>query len=171
MSKTYSVTGWRVGYIIAPAEITASIRKMHDFMTVGAPAPLQEAGAVALRLPDSYYAELAQHYLVRRDRLLRVLQATGFNPIVPKGAYYIMCDIGSWGFPNDVEFARFLVKDVGVAAVPGSSFFRNPAAGKDLIRFTFCKREETIAAAEERLQKVQTKQISRVFVQQSAVKD
>ncbi len=154
MSKTYSVTGWRVGYIIAPPGITGAIRKMHDFLTVGAPAPLQEAGAVALRLPDSYYADLAAHYQGRRDRLMKMLSAAGLNPILPKGAYYIMCDIGSWGYPSDVEFTKFLVKDIGVAAVPGSSFFRNPAAGKDLIRFTFCKKEETFAAAEERFKKL-----------------
>ena len=169
MSKTYSVTGWRVGYIIAPPEITGSIRKMHDFMTVGAPAPLQEAGAVALRLPDSYYKDLAEHYRVRRDRLLRVLNDAGFEAITPRGAYYIMCDISRWEFPNDVEFCRYLVTDIGVATVPGSSFFRNPSAGKDLIRFTFCKKEETLAAAEERLKKLQTRQISRVFVKQSSV--
>jgi aminotransferase len=164
MSKTYSVTGWRVGYIIAPAGITGAIRKMHDFMTVGAPAPLQDAGSVALGLPDSYYAELAEHYCARRNRLLAVLQETGFNPIVPKGAYYIMCDI-------DVEFCRTLVAEGGVAAVPGSSFFRDPAAGRNLIRFTFCKKEETLAAAEERLRKFQTKQFSRVAVKQSSITD
>ena len=159
MSKTYSVTGWRVGYIIAPESINGAIRKMHDFMTVGAPAPLQEAGAVALRLPDSYYAELANHYQARRDRLLSVLDAAGLEPFVPGGAYYIMCNIRPLrerhGLPNDVEFTRFLVKDIGVAAVPGSSFFRNAAAGKDLIRFTFCKKDTTLAAAAERLIKLQ----------------
>jgi len=158
MSKTYSVTGWRVGYIIAPPGITGAIRKMHDFITVGAPAPLQEAGAVALRLPDSYYVELAQHYQVRRDRMLGMLRESGFDPFVPKGAYYIMCNIrpfrDRWGFSNDVEFSRFLVKEIGVATVPGSSFFNEPAAGKDLIRFTFCKKEETLAAAEQRLTKL-----------------
>jgi aspartate/methionine/tyrosine aminotransferase len=154
MSKTFSVTGWRVGYIIAPPGITGAIRKMHDFMTVGAPAPLQDAGAVALRLPDSYYADLAAHYQQRRDRLMSMLNQAGLNPMLPKGAYYVMCDIGHWGYPNDVEFARFLVRDIGVATVPGSSFFRNPAAGKDIIRFTFCKREETLRAAEERLAKL-----------------
>ena len=151
MSKTFSVTGWRVGYIIAPPEISGAIRKMHDFVTVGAPAPLQEAGAVALRLPDSYYGELAAHYQQRRDRVMGMLERAGLNPMLPKGAYYIMCDIGDWGYPNDVEFSKFLVKDIGVATVPGSSFFGDPKAGKDIIRFTFCKKEETLRAAEERL--------------------
>ena len=154
MSKTYSVTGWRVGYIIAPPGITGAIRKMHDFVTVGAPAPLQEAGAVAMRLPDSYYIDLAAHYQQRRDRLMKMLGDADLNPMLPKGAYYIMCDIGNWGYPNDVEFAKFMVKDVGVATVPGSSFFSDPAAGKDIIRFTFCKKEETLRAAEERLRKL-----------------
>jgi aminotransferase len=154
MSKTFSVTGWRVGYIIAPPEITGAIRKMHDFVTVGAPAPLQEAGAVALRLPDSYYTELAVHYQQRRDRVMTMLERAGLNPMLPKGAYYIMCDIGDWGYPNDVEFSRFLVQDIGVATVPGSSFFSDPKAGKDIIRFTFCKKEETLRAAEERLGKL-----------------
>jgi aminotransferase len=155
MSKTYSVTGWRVGYIIAPPGISGAIRKMHDFMTVGAPAPLQEAGAMALGLPDSYYEELASHYLVRRNRLLAMLRNAGFAAFVPKGAYYIMCDVGNFlsagGFANDIEFCRFMVKEVGVAAVPGSSFFGDPMAGRDIIRFTFCKKESTLAAAEERL--------------------
>src|SRR5438046_10227580 len=102
MSTTFSVTGWRVGYIIAPPGITGSIRKMHDFMTVGAPAPLQDAGAVALKLPDSYYKDLAEHYRVRRDRLLRVLREVGFDAITPRGAYYNICDISSWESQNDV---------------------------------------------------------------------
>ena len=131
---------------------------MHDFLTVGAPAPLQDAGAVALRLPDSYYADLAKHYQQRRDRVMNMLEDAGLNPLLPKGAYYIMCDIGNWGYPNDVEFGRFLVKDIGVATVPGSSFFSDPASGKDIIRFTFCKKEETLRAAELRLKKLaQTK--------------
>src|SRR5713101_4848368 len=96
MSKTFSVTGWRVGYIIAPPGITGAIRKMHDFITVGAPAPLQEAGCIALRLPDSYFADLAAHYQQRRDRLMKMLKDAALNPMLPKGAYYIMCDIGKW---------------------------------------------------------------------------
>jgi aminotransferase len=163
MSKTYSVTGWRVGYILAPAGITGAIRKMHDFMTVGAPAPLQEAGAVALRLPDSYYAELAAHYTTRRDRLFGVLKDAGLNPFMPRGAYYIMCNIKplreQYGLADDVEFGRFLVKEIRVAAVPASSFFRDPASGKDLIRFTFCKKEETLAAAAERLEKLKNQPV------------
>jgi aminotransferase len=158
MSKTYSVTGWRVGYILAPASITGAIRKMHDFMTVGAPAPLQEAGAVALRFPASFYEELARHYTGRRNRLLAVLQNSGFNPFVPSGAYYIMCNVKTLRernhLENDVEFCRFLVKEIGVAAVPASSFFRDPASGRDLIRFTFCKKDSTLDAAAERLARV-----------------
>ncbi len=154
MSKTYSVTGWRVGYSIAPPAITSAIRKMHDFITVGAPAPLQDAGAVALGLPDSYYEDLASRYQERRDRMIKILDESGFDYIVPKGAYYMMSDITRWGFENDVEMSKFLVTEVGVATVPGSSFFSNPESGKDLIRFTFCKKLETLAAAEERLRKM-----------------
>jgi aspartate/methionine/tyrosine aminotransferase len=154
MSKTYSVTGWRVGYSIAPPAITAAIRKMHDFLTVGAPAPLQDAGAVALSLPDSYYEGLASRYQERRDRMIKMLDDAGFDYIVPKGAYYMMSDITRWGFDNDVEMSKFLVTEIGVATVPGSSFFSDPKSGKDLIRFTFCKKPETLAAAEERLMKV-----------------
>jgi aminotransferase len=116
---------------------------------------------VALRLPDSYYVELAAHYQTRRDRMLGMLRQAGFDPFVPKGAYYVMCNIrpfrDRWGFANDVEFSRFLVKEIGVATVPGSSFFNEPAAGKDLIRFTFCKKEETLAAAEQRLMKMRAR--------------
>jgi aminotransferase len=155
LSKTYSVTGWRVGYIISPPQIAGAIRKMHDFVTVGAPAPLMDAGAIALRLPDEYYVNLAKHYQERRDRTMKMLTEAGLNPMLPKGAYYIMCDIGSWGYPNDVEFSRFMVQEIGVATVPGSSFFRDPASGKHIIRFTFCKKDETLAAAEERLKKMQ----------------
>lgn len=154
MSKTYSVTGWRVGYSIAPPEITTAIRKMHDFITVGAPAPFQEAGAVALRLPDSYYEELAVNYQMRRDRMIQMLDEAGFDYIIPKGAYYIMSDITRWGSLNDIEMCKYLVTELGIATVPGSSFFSNPESGRDLIRFTFCKKPETLAAAEERLKKM-----------------
>jgi aminotransferase len=154
LSKTYSVTGWRVGWVIAPPELTASIRKVHDFLTVGAAAPLQQAGVTALNLPDSYYTDLARTYQQKRDLLLNILQGAGFRCYMPKGAYYIMCDISSFGFPDDVAFARHLVEEIGVGAVPGSSFFADPADGANLIRFCFAKRPETLAAAGERLQRL-----------------
>jgi aspartate/methionine/tyrosine aminotransferase len=154
LSKTYSVTGWRVGWAIAPPEVTSAIRKVHDFLTVGAAAPLQEAGAVALQFPPSYYENLAKEYLARRDRLLSILTGAGFHCFKPHGAYYIMTDISSFGFPDDVAFAKYLVKDIGVAAVPGSSFYRDPADGRTHLRFTFCKTEKTFQAAAQRLAKL-----------------
>ncbi|MGB6874461.1 MAG: aminotransferase class I/II-fold pyridoxal phosphate-dependent enzyme [Candidatus Acidiferrales bacterium] len=156
LSKTYSVTGWRVGWAVAPPEVTSAIRKVHDFLTVGAAAPLQEAGAVALRFPDSYYRQLASEYLERRNRLLGILTSSGFQCFKPRGAYYIMTDISNFGFPNDVEFARYLVKEIGVAAVPGSSFYHDPADGAQQLRFTFCKKESTLAEAERRLAKLRS---------------
>lgn len=155
LSKTYSVTGWRVGWAIAPPEVTSAIRKVHDFLTVGAAAPLQEAGAVALRFPDSYYEQLASDYLQRRNRLLGILGDAGFKCFTPRGAYYIMTDISIFGFANDVDFARYLVKEIGVAAVPGSSFYHNSADGAQQLRFTFCKKESTLAEAAQRLSKLQ----------------
>jgi aspartate/methionine/tyrosine aminotransferase len=154
MSKTYSVTGWRVGWAIAPATISSAIRKVHDFLTVGAAAPLQEAGITALSLPQSYYDELAQAYAVRRDRLLGILQRTGFRPYPPQGAYYVMADISAFGFPDDVSFVRHLVEEIGVAVVPGSSFFHDPKDGHSLVRFAFCKKEATLDEAERRLGKL-----------------
>ncbi len=157
LSKTYSVTGWRVGWAIAPPEVTSAIRKVHDFLTVGAAAPLQEAGAIALRFPDSYYEQLAGDYLERRDRLLGILGDAGFKCFTPRGAYYIMTDISAFGFANDVDFARYLVKEIGVAAVPGSSFYHNPADGAQQLRFTFCKKETTLAEASRRLARLRRK--------------
>ncbi len=154
MSKTYSVTGWRVGYTIAPPEITNAIRKVHDFLTVGAAAPLQEAGITAMSLPASYYDNLAAHYQARRDLLLEVLVGAGFQVFAPKGAYYIMTDISNFGFANDIEFTHFLIKEIGVAVVPGSSFYIDPKAGSQQVRFAFCKRDETLLAAKERLAKL-----------------
>jgi aspartate/methionine/tyrosine aminotransferase len=160
MSKTYSVTGWRVGWAIAPPEPTAAIRKVHDFLTVGAAAPLQQAGAMALKSPDSYYQKLAASYHDKRARLLKILTDAGFTVFKPRGAYYIMTDISGFNFDgrrasgkstNDVQFAKFLVATVGVAVVPGSSFYANPTDGASQVRFTFCKKESTLAAAEERL--------------------
>jgi aspartate/methionine/tyrosine aminotransferase len=163
MSKTYSVTGWRVGWALGPAEATQSIRKVHDFLTVGAAAPLQQAGAIALRLPQSYYEKVASDYAGRRERLLKILQAAGFTVFKPRGAYYIMTDISRFPDPDspafaadtrDVRFAKYLVQEVGVAVVPGSSFYNDSADGASQVRFTFCKKEATLAAAEARLAKL-----------------
>jgi aspartate/methionine/tyrosine aminotransferase len=151
VSKTFSVTGWRVGWTIAPPDITGAIRKVHDFLTVGAAAPLQAAAALALGLPESYYRELAASYRTRRDRLMGILTAAGFVCFEPRGAYYIMTDIADFGFPDDVAFARHLVTEIGVASVPGSSFYHDPAAGRAKLRFCFCKKDETLRAAEVRL--------------------
>ncbi len=154
LSKTYSVTGWRVGYAIAAAGLTDGIRKVHDFLTVGAAAPLQEAGARALALPASYYQDLARAYAVRRDLLLAGLRQAGFVCPTPRGAYYVMADIGLLSSDSDVQFADYLVREIGVAVVPGSSFFKRMEAGSRYIRFCFCKREATLQAAVERLQKI-----------------
>ncbi len=151
LSKTYSVTGWRVGWCIAPPETTAAIRKVHDFLTVGAPAPLQEAGAVALGFPESYYEKLAENYRGRRDLLLGMLERAGFRCFRPRGTYYIMTDISAFGFPDDVTFARYLVEEIGVAAVPGSSFYSRAEDGRQQVRFAFCKTDDTLRAAGERL--------------------
>jgi aspartate/methionine/tyrosine aminotransferase len=157
MSKTYSVTGWRVGYCIAPPEITGAIRKVHDFLTVGAAAPLQAAGAYALSLPREYYDALQKDYQARRDLLLPVLEQSGFKTFVPDGAYYIMTDISAFGFSDDVEFTRHLIREVGVACVPGSSFYSVPAHGAQQVRFCFCKKDETLQRAAERLSELRSR--------------
>ncbi len=154
MSKTYSVTGWRVGYCIAPPHITSAIRKVHDFLTVGAAAPLQAAGAFALSLPESYYTHLATDYQARRDLFLPALEKAGFGVSVPRGAYYVMTDISRFGFANDVDFAMHLVREVGVSCVPGSSFYHRPQDGAQQVRFCFCKKDETLLAAVDKLAKL-----------------
>ncbi|MFI5371614.1 MAG: pyridoxal phosphate-dependent aminotransferase [Candidatus Eisenbacteria bacterium] len=155
-SKTYSVTGWRVGWCLAAPRLTAAIRKVHDFLTVGAPAPLQEAIAVALSLPESYYERLVQGYREKRAFLVPALEAAGFGTFEPRGAYYVMTDISSFGFPDDVAFARHLVATIGVAAVPGSSFYSDPVAGRQRLRFHFARRKETLEAAVTRLARLRT---------------
>lgn len=159
MSKTFSVTGWRVGYIVAPPELTAAIRKVHDFLTVGAPNPLQEAGALALTFPDRYYTDLAAGYAQRRATLVPILQEIGFGCRAPQGAYYVMCDVTEVARRNgfagdDTEFARWLLQRSGVAGVPGSSFYHDPALGRSQIRFAFCKKLETLHEAGERLRRL-----------------
>jgi aspartate/methionine/tyrosine aminotransferase len=155
MSKTYGVTGWRVGWAVAPEKITNAIRKVHDFLTVGAPAPLQEAGAAALSLPPEYYAKLAEGYRVRRDHLIPALTNAGFRCFRPRGAYYVMTDIEAFGFDSDVRFAEHLVQKIGVACVPGSSFYRDPRDGARQVRFAFCKKPETLDEAARRLAQLQ----------------
>jgi aspartate/methionine/tyrosine aminotransferase len=157
LSKTYSVTGWRVGYAIASPDLINGIRQVHDFLTVGAAAPLQEAGVYALSLPVSYYEKLQHEYQRRRDYLLGVLEEAGFKCYRPDGAYYIMTDITDFGFENDVKFTQHLIRDMGVAVVPGSSFYRRRELGAQQVRFCYCKRDETLQAAAERLQKLQLK--------------
>jgi aspartate/methionine/tyrosine aminotransferase len=151
LSKTFSVTGWRVGWVVAPPELTSSIRKVHDFLTVGAATPLQHAGVAALALPDTYFAELARNYEAKRNLLVGILEKVGFRCYTPHGAYYVMCDASSLGFPDDVALCRHLIEEIGIAAVPGSSFFQDPTAGLQMVRFCFAKRTETLEAAAERL--------------------
>lgn len=157
LSKTFSVTGWRIGYLIAPPDLTNAIRKVHDFLTVGAPAPLQEAAAVALGFPDSFYVDLAEMYARKREVLLAALQEAGFPVFRPQGAYYIMADIRPFGATDDTEFARYLTAEVGVAPVPGSSFYNDQELGRTKIRFTFSKKEETLAEAAARLMKLRVR--------------
>jgi aspartate/methionine/tyrosine aminotransferase len=159
MSKTYSVTGWRVGFVLAAPDLTDSIRKVHDFLTVGAAAPLQQAGVAALNLPDAYYEKLSVEYQKRRDFLSDRLEQAGFRCYRPYGAYYIMTDISGFGFTDDLSFVRHLIENVGVAAVPGSSFFSNSETsnsnpGATLIRFCFCKKYETLEKAGVRLRRI-----------------
>ena len=154
MSKTYAVTGWRVGTILAPPHLTRAFRQMHDYVSIGAAAPLQEAGAVAYRLPRPYYDALAADYQARRDKLCGALVDLGFDLEPPHGAYYVMADFNAFGAADDVAFARHLVRDVGVATVPGSSFFHEKELGRRYVRFCFCKKDETLDKAVDRLRKL-----------------
>jgi aminotransferase len=154
MSKTYAVTGWRVGTIIAQPELTHAFRQVHDFVSIGAAAPLQEAGAAAYRFPRPYYTQLAAEYQARRDRFCNALWEIGFDFEAPQGAYYIVAGITAFGVTDDVEFARYLVQEIGVATVPGSSFFQDKSLGRSYVRFCFCKRDETLDEAARRLRKL-----------------
>ncbi len=151
LSKTFSVTGWRLGYCIAPSDLTDGIRRVHDFLTVGAPHPLQIAGAAALGLPDTYYVTLREDYRRRKDLWVDYMRRAGFEFSEPEGAYYVMADIASLGWKSDVEFVRHLVREIGVAAVPGSSFYAPAESGRTKVRFMFAKKEETLHQAGERL--------------------
>ena len=159
LSKTYSITGWRLGYVVAPPAFIDGARKVHDFLTVGAAAPLQEAAIAGLEMPDAYYAHLAEIYAAKRDLFLDGLRAAGLTFTEPEGAYYVMVDISEFGAPDDVAFCEWLARDVGVAAVPGSSFFREPV--NHLIRFHFAKREDTLRAAIARLAQLRDKAAAR----------
>jgi aminotransferase len=151
LSKTYAVTGWRVGWAVADARLSAGIRAVHDFLTVAAAAPLQHAGIAALKMPQTYYDRIRLDYAKRRETMLAVLAEVGFEARPPEGAYYVMADIGHLGFEDDTKAALHLVEHVGVATVPGSSFFANAADGRRLLRFAFPKKLETLQAAGERL--------------------
>jgi aspartate/methionine/tyrosine aminotransferase len=154
MSKTYSVTGWRVGWVLAAPDLTDSIRKVHDFLTVGAAAPLQQAGVTALGWGREYYDRLSVEYDSRRQHLLETLRMAGLRPIRPQGAYYVIADITATGFPNDLAFVRHLIETCGVACVPGSSFFAQPDRGAGFVRFCFCKKYETLELARRNILKL-----------------
>jgi len=155
LSKTYSITGWRLGYLIAPRNIIDGARKVHDFLTVGAAAPLQEAAVTALNFGDEYYRNLRDVYTQKRDFFIKGLDRLGLKYTVPQGAYYVMVDISEFGAKNDLEFCEWMAREVGVAAVPGSSFFREEV--NHLIRFHFVKKEETLEEALKRLESLKEK--------------
>lgn len=154
MSKTYSATGWRVGWVIAPEQISNAVRKVHDFLTVGAPAPLQEAGVTALRLPEDYYFRLARFYRHKRGIICTELALAGFVPFTPRGAYYVLTDVSGLTQMADFDFAIHLVNEFGVATVPGSSFYSSRELGRSKIRFAFCKTEETLRRAISRIERL-----------------
>lgn len=152
LSKTYSITGWRLGYVIASADIIDEVKKVHDFLTVGAPAPLQEAAALALAFPRAYYEALTADYTRKRDLFLGYLKEAGLTYSEPQGAYYVLVDFSNLDVKDDMHFSRWLAREVGVSGVPGSSFFKEPV--NHLVRFHFAKNESTLAAAGERLQRL-----------------
>jgi aminotransferase len=156
LSKTFSCTGWRLGYTIAPEAQTAAIRKVHDFLTVGAPAPLQAAGAVGMHFDADYYNHLALDYRSRRTVLCDALTEAGFVFTQPEGAYYVLADFSGLSDMDDVSFAKWMCEEIGVASVPGSSFYSGKQGGRTLVRFAFCKKYETLKRAAERLATVRS---------------
>jgi aminotransferase len=162
LSKTYAITGWRLGYAIAPEPVTQRIRKLHDFLTIGAPAPLQEAAVTALNFPNDYYEKMQSEYSALKDRFLGHLRQCGLGFIEPQGAYYVMLDISLFGFSNDYEFCRWMAKEIGVAGVPGSYFFHDPV--NQYVRLNFAKRVETLDEAGERLRRLKVGTFERLNV-------
>ena len=157
LSKTFSCTGWRLGYAIAPAEMSSPIRKVHDFLTVGAPAPLQTAGAIGMAFGPEYYNQMALDYRERRDVMVNALNEAGFRFSAPEGAYYVLADFSEISDLRGVEFAMWLAKEIGVATVPGTSFYHDPKLGDTVTRFAFCKKLETLEKAAERLAGIQAR--------------
>jgi aminotransferase len=157
LSKTFSCTGWRIGYAVAPFEMTSPIRKVHDFLTVGAPAPLQAAGAIGMAFGPEYYNEMALDYRERRDMMVTALNDAGFKFCAPEGAYYILADFTEISDLRGVDFAMWLAKEIGVATVPGTSFYHEPRLGENVTRFAFCKKKDTLERAAERLAAISAK--------------
>lgn len=153
ISKIYAVTGWRLGYVVAPPELSAAIRTVHDYLVICAPTPFQHAGLTALAQPDSYYEQVRREYHQRRERMMSILEQTGFSALPPEGAYYVLADFSAWKFTGNAEaFTRHLITEVGVAVVPGTAFYySDPALGNRLARFAFAKRPETFEEVEKRL--------------------
>lgn len=156
LGKTFSVTGWKVGWAVASPELSRAIFRAHQFMTFCGAAPLQEAAVTAVSQPTEFYTDLTQFYTHKRDLLLDALKSAGLSPIVPGGTYFVLVDISHLDFADDVAFCRFLTKEIGVAAIPPSAFYSTPADGAGLARFAFCKEEKTLAEAAKRLQRLQT---------------
>ncbi len=151
LSKTYSVTGWRIGWAISPPSLTGGIRKIHDFLTIAAPTPFHDAAVAALSMEEGFYARLVSDYQAKRDVMMDILGRHGFTAYSPGGAYYTMVDVSRFGFSSDSEFAQYLVKDIGVATIPGSSFYSDPSTAPQTVRFCFSKRDETLFEADRRL--------------------
>lgn len=161
LSKTYAMTGWRIGYVLAPPAITRVIRMVHDCTTVSVPTPLQVGGVAALTMPADYYAAMSASYQARRDRITPILNEVGFACYPSQGAFYAMVDIRGFGYATDMAFVRYLIKEIGVALAPGSSFFANPADGYGLVRLSFARSDQTIQAAEQRLAALKTESLKR----------